>query len=357
MEANRILIAAAGTGGHVFPGLAVATELKKMHQDVLWVGTASGMESHLVPEHDITFFSINAKGLRGKGLVARIKGLLGLVSALWQSFKLLYQLKPNVVLCMGGYISGPVGLVARLRGIPLIVHEQNAIAGTTNKILARFSSWNLQAFPNVFGQKNTTTVGNPLRNVFQNNTLKPEGSSTKLHVLVVGGSLGAQAINDLMPEVYLQLQHDIALWHQAGKHNIDSTLNQYDEQGLKLSSFLRVDAFIADMAEAYTWADIVICRSGAMTVSELAAAGKPAILIPFPYAIDDHQTANAKWLTEQGAAELIPQNQISVSRLVDILSELNQHKDRLSEMGHRAKAMATFHATQKVAEKCLELAL
>lgn len=355
---KHILIMAGGTGGHVFPGLAVANELMDNGHRVSWLGTASGIEADLVPNSGIHLNIIDIQGVRGKGIMGLIQAPFKILHALVQSFKIMNRIKPHCVLGMGGFAAGPGGIVAKLKGVPLVIHEQNAIAGTTNIILSKIANQVLQAFPKAFDNiDNVKTVGNPVRS-----SIKPSKKSytdflsKKLHVLVLGGSLGAQAINEVLPPLVKSLQADIKVWHQAGKRHIDFVKTLYEKEGLEQTESIRVDAFINDMSSAYAWADIVICRSGAMTVAEIAVAGLPAIFIPFPYAIDDHQTANAKWMSDKNAAILLDQSDIDVECLKNILIGVYKDPEKLKSMRAQAETLGINDAAEQVARECLELA-
>ncbi|MCY4044506.1 MAG: undecaprenyldiphospho-muramoylpentapeptide beta-N-acetylglucosaminyltransferase [Cellvibrionales bacterium] len=351
---KRILIVAGGTGGHVFPALAVAEELIELGHDVRWVGTQRGIEANRVPNAGIVLDFIHIEGIRGKGLQGKLKAPLLIAKAVGQSLTLLKNYQPNTVLCFGGYVSAPVGLAAKLKGIPLLIHEQNAIAGTANKLLSKFSKVQLQAFSTAFiGGK---TVGNPVRKALVDTRFEKGGSPHKpLQVLVLGGSLGAQKLNQTMVEVFDMLGDKISLWHQTGLAHEQETKALY---GDRLSDEnLRVVPFIEDMKAAYAFADLVICRSGAMTVSELAVMGKPAIFIPFPFAIDDHQTANAKSLSDQGAAILLPQTELTSDVLINYLDDFVQEPIKLEQMGQLALSEAKPRAAKEVAEYCLEVAI
>lgn len=356
MNKKHILIMAGGTGGHVFPGLAVAEELRAEGHQVSWLGTAHGIEAKLVPAADIELHIIDIAGVRGKGVKGLIEAPFKIIHAVIQSISVLRKLNADCVLGMGGFAGGPGGIAAKLLGIPLLIHEQNAVAGTTNKILAPIAKRVLQAFPAAFvGNKKAITVGNPVRSTIQPNHKKTEDESI-LNVLVLGGSLGAKAVNEMLPQLMLVMDGKINLMHQAGSRHIDDVKGLYVRAGIKESKAIQVMAFIDDMAAAYAWADIVICRSGAMTVSEVAVAGLPAIFIPFPFAIDDHQTANAKWLVDEGAAFLMPQNTMTVTGVKDILMSLIEAPKLLKTMQEKAEFVAIDNAAETVAKNCLELA-
>jgi UDP-N-acetylglucosamine--N-acetylmuramyl-(pentapeptide) pyrophosphoryl-undecaprenol N-acetylglucosamine transferase len=362
---KRIIIVAGGTGGHVFPALAVAQELIQAGHQVRWVGTSRGIEAQRIPKAGIPIDFIDIEGVRGKGLKGKLKAPFLILKAVKQSLDLLKSFQPNTVLCFGGYVSGPVGLAAKLKRIPLLIHEQNAIAGTANKLLSNFSKASLQAFSSAF--TDGVTVGNPVRQdlVEAKAEQTDQPPHNPLQVLVLGGSLGAQKLNQTMVEVFGMLGSKISLWHQTGIAHEEGTKALYKERlGVEtfdsdclVSRNLRVEPFIEDMKAAYAFADIVICRSGAMTVSELAVMGKPAIFIPFPFAIDDHQTANAKSLSDQGAAILLPQTELTSDVLINYLDEFVQCHAKLEQMGQLALKKAKPEAAKQVAEYCLEVAI
>ncbi len=351
VDRPTVLIMAGGTGGHIFPALATAEELQKAGCSIHWLGTPNSMEAELVPKHGIDITHIPVTGLRGKGVVNLLKAPLKILVSLYRVMKVIRRFKPICVLGMGGYVTGPGGLAARLMGVPLVVHEQNAVAGFTNKVLSKIASRVLIAFPSAFEGKAFTVTGNPVRNSISGSALKGvTGGSLKL--LVVGGSRGAVAINKVVPKALARLSGQVSVWHQTGKGNDDETRASYAECGVDG----RVEPFIDDMASAYEWADIVLCRSGALTVSELALAQRPSILIPFPFAVDDHQTANGRYLVDQGAALMVQQKDLSEETLTELLIELNSQPDRLEKMSEAAGKVARPRAASDVAEHCLEIA-
>lgn len=345
---KRIVIMAGGTGGHVFPALAVAQELIAAGHDVSWMGTQKGLEGRVVPNAGIDIDWLTVSGVRGMGILAKIKAPWMLLDACRQALQVLRKRKPDAVLGMGGFVSGPGALMAKLLGIPLLIHEQNSIPGTTNRWLCRIADRVMQAFPESFKAKTgAITTGNPLRSSFQKLPPKPLWDESRpLRILVVGGSQGAQALNETVPQALAEMSH-IAVKHQTGAAMQPAVEEAYREHSVDAD----VTAFIDDMAAAYQWADMAICRAGAMTVSELAAAGLPAVLIPFPFAIDDHQTANAHYLVECGAALLLPQTQMTAQRLRDAVAAIKQH---LPAMSAAAKASARLDATRQVAAFCLQ---
>ncbi len=358
---TRVMIMAGGTGGHVFPALAVARELRSRGAEVFWLGTRAGLEAELVPKAGIEMEWISISGLRGKGAVGWLLAPLRLALAMFQSLVVIMRRRPTVTLGMGGFVSGPGGFVTWFLRKPLLVHEQNAIAGLTNKMLAPLAQRVLQAFPGTFGhRKNVETVGNPVRREIAE-LAEParrfKGRKGALRLLVLGGSLGAQALNETVPAAVAVLasQSRPQIWHQAGRRNIEATRALYQE--LEIDG--RVEPFIDDMSEAYGWADLVICRAGALTVSELAAAGVGAILVPFPHAVDDHQSANATYLVDAGAAQMIQQRDLSaegLSRLLESFADdCNNGRQRLLAMADAARGVAKIDAAERVADLCEEL--
>lgn len=353
---RTVLIMAGGTGGHVFPALATADVLRKQGVGVQWLGTANRIEANVVPAAGIKLHTISVEGLRGKGKLGLLKAPFKLLVAVMQAFKVLRQVRPDAVLGMGGFASGPGGLAAWLTRTPLVIHEQNAFAGMTNKVLSRFATRVLQAFPGAFGGQNKgDIVGNPVRGKIlelPEPASRYEGREGPLRLLIVGGSLGAQAINQLVPKVLAELDESARpeIWHQTGAKNIDGTLKAYEQHHVSG----RVVPFIDDMAEAYAWADLVLCRSGALTISELAIAGVASVLVPYPYAVDDHQRVNAEFLVEQGGAQCVLQQELSVEKLLTLLQQLND-RQTLLKMAEAARGLARPEASQTVAGVCVEV--
>lgn len=354
--ARPVLIMAGGTGGHVFPALAVAERLRERGTPVAWMGTRRGLEAALVPKAGIPMEWIGVAGLRGKGARRLLEMPLMLGRAIWQAGTILRRLRPRVVLGMGGFVSGPGGLAARSLGIPLVVHEQNAIAGLTNRWLARIADRVLEAFPATFpAARRALTVGNPVRAPIA--ALPPPaerfaGRAGPPRLLVVGGSQGALALNRLVPRTLALLDESERpeVWHQAGGRLHETALTAYRDAGVTA----RLMPFIEDMAAAYGWADLVLCRAGALTVAELAAAGIGSILVPFPFAVDDHQTANARFLEQGGAALVRQQTELTAERLAGSLRELCGDRPRLLEMAEAARRLAKIEAAEQVAAACLE---
>jgi UDP-N-acetylglucosamine--N-acetylmuramyl-(pentapeptide) pyrophosphoryl-undecaprenol N-acetylglucosamine transferase len=350
---KTIMIMAGGTGGHVFPGLAVADFMRGLGWRVVWMGSRSGMEARLVPAHGYEMAWIKANALRGKGLLAKLLLPASLLIAFWQSARAIFSIKPDVVLGMGGYVAFPGGMMSSLLNRPLAVHEQNAIAGLTNRVLAQVADRSMAAFPGALSKSQWT--GNPVRADIAAVPAPAErfaGRSGPLRLLVVGGSLGAQALNEMVPKALALIPDDERpkVVHQSGERNLPVLRDAYATAGVEGE----LVAFISDMAARYAEADLVICRAGALTVSELSAAGMASVLVPFPYAVDDHQTANARFLADSGAAMLIRQADMDPPRLAALMQTLDRPK--LLAMAEKARALGKPEATRLVAESCIELA-
>ncbi len=355
MKTPHILMMAAGTGGHVFPALAVAEELTQRGAIIHWLGTPSGMENRLVEPTGYAFHAIDMQGLRGKGIGRLLKLPVTLLSATMAAIKVIRGNKIDMVVGFGGYVTAPGGIAARLTGTPLIIHEQNAIAGMSNRYLAKVATKILQAFEHTFANSERDakleTVGNPVRNAITG-VAKPSvrydvSDSSPLKLLVVGGSLGAQVLNETLPQALALIDRPFAVRHQCGRNNETATQAAYDDQDLRIHQ-ISVQPFIDDMAAAYNWADVIVCRSGALTVTEIQNVGIAAIFVPLPSAVDDHQTANARTLTLHDAGVLLPQFELTPKRLSDELTKL----DRLSclKMAKKGHALANRHASQQVAD-------
>ncbi|TVP50932.1 MAG: undecaprenyldiphospho-muramoylpentapeptide beta-N-acetylglucosaminyltransferase [Halomonas sp.] len=346
---------AGGTGGHVFPALSLARALRAQDVDVEWLGSPRGIENRLVPEADITLHTIAVSGLRGNGAAGWLKAPLNLTRAVIQARAVIRHFKPHVVVGLGGFASGPGGLAAWLSRIPLVIHEQNAVAGLTNRVLSRLAKRTYAAFPDAFGSR-AEVIGNPVREDIALLGATPRDektlSSRPLRLLVVGGSLGAVALNErLAPALAaLPIEKRPQVRHQAGKDREAETAALYELNGVGAE----VSPFIDDMAAAYDWADLVVCRSGALTVAELAAAAKPALLVPFPFAVDDHQRLNAQVLVTAGAAKCVVQSELTVERLTDFLNELLV-PCTLAEMAANARQAAYLDATERLAKGCLAM--
>ena len=352
---GNVLIMAGGTGGHVFPALACAREFQARGYRVHWLGTPRGIENELVPQAGLPLHRIEISGLRGKGALSLCKAPLQIAKALWQARKVLRELQPVCVLGMGGFVTGPGGIAARLAGVPLIIHEQNAVAGTANRGLAPFASRVCEAFPETFAASaKRRTTGNPVREELFLATPRQTLARRQARLLVLGGSLGAEPLNKLLPAALAQVSGELRpqVYHQAGKQHAEVTAERYRAAAVDAE----VVPFIKDMARAYAWADLGICRAGALTVSELAAAGLPSLLVPLPHAIDDHQTRNAEYLAKAGAAVLLPQHATDAATLAAQLTEVLMHSDKLAAMGATARRLAKPDATRTVVDICLEVA-
>ncbi|MDH5601172.1 MAG: undecaprenyldiphospho-muramoylpentapeptide beta-N-acetylglucosaminyltransferase [Gammaproteobacteria bacterium] len=352
---KHVLIAAGGTGGHVYPALAVADFMREQNIKITWVGTEKGLEYRVVPAAGIPLEIISISGLRGKGVLNLFLVPMKLIVAIVQVIKIFIRVKPDAVLGMGGFVSGPCGIAAFILHKPLYLHEQNAIPGLTNKVLSYLSTKSMQAFPgSLRGSKNIIVTGNPVRTDISE-IAEPEQRiltrNDSIRLLIVGGSLGAQALNETVPLALSGIADELlpSVWHQTGRDKLEATRDNYKKVKIEAN----VTEFIENMAEAYEWADLVICRSGALTVSELANAGVAAILVPYPYAVDDHQTANAKYLTDVNAAILIQQNEL-MPTLKDVLTDLLQAgRSKLTDMAKAARALSKPDATRVVAEICM----
>lgn len=358
MSARLILIMAGGTGGHVYPALAVAEQLRDWGVDVVWLGTRKGLEARVVPAAGFPLDEVKVSGLRGKAVLQRVLAPVMLMWAFLQSFVIMLRRRPGAVLGMGGYVSGAGGVSAWLLRRPLLIHEQNAVAGLTNRMLMRFATRVFEAFPNTFpARRGALHTGNPVRAAI---TALPApehrlgAHQGPLRLLVLGGSLGARALNRLLPEALALLEPATRpqVWHQAGRSHCDEVPLAYRQCGVEA----RVVPFIEDMAEAYAWADLVLCRAGAMTIAELAAVGVAAILVPYPHAVDDHQTGNAHYLCDAGAGILIQQDDLSAAGLSVLLKEFAADRARLLRMAQAARALAKPDATRQVAQHCLAAA-
>jgi len=360
VSAGPIMILAGGTGGHVFPGLAVARVLRERAGSVVWMGTRNGLEARLVPEAGIEMAWISVAGIRGRGPLAWVTAPFRVLLAIVQSLAALHRCRPAAVLGLGGFVSGPGGFAAWLTRRPLLIHEQNAVAGTTNRILARFARRIFGAFPDSFpANVNAELIGNPVRQSILALPVPAERFASRtdpdrpLRVLILGGSQGARVLNEQVPEALARLPSDVALEvrHQAGA-TMAAARAAYAQTAIEP----RLEAFIDDMAEAYGWADLVICRAGALTVSELAAAGIGAVLIPFPHAIDDHQLKNATSFASRGAGIVIPESELNPERLAEELGRFFADHNALVRLAEHARAQAQPRAAEILAAACLELA-
>jgi UDP-N-acetylglucosamine--N-acetylmuramyl-(pentapeptide) pyrophosphoryl-undecaprenol N-acetylglucosamine transferase len=351
---HTLMVMAGGTGGHVYPAIAVADYLQARGWQIVWLATAGGMENRLIADKPYAKAIITMRGVRGKGLLGWVLLPFKLLLAFKQSVSVIVKYQPNVVLGMGGFAAFPGGLMAKVLGKPLVIHEQNSVAGLTNKTLSHFANKVLAAFPAAFGDE-AELVGNPVREDMTNLPL-PEAryaeKKGRLKLLVVGGSLGATALNEVLPKalaIIPEAQRPEVV-HQAGEKHIAMLEANYQQAGVVAET----KAYIQDMATLYAWADVVVCRSGALTVAELACVGVASVLVPFPYAVDDHQTTNAQYLSDNGAAILIQQTVFSVEKASEILSELTREK--CLAMANKARRLAKPEATASVAKVCMSLA-
>jgi UDP-N-acetylglucosamine--N-acetylmuramyl-(pentapeptide) pyrophosphoryl-undecaprenol N-acetylglucosamine transferase len=356
---KRVMMMAAGTGGHVFPALAVAKLLQQQGTQVSWLATPTGMENRLLKNQNIPIYQIDIQGVRGNGVVRKLLAPFKILKATLSAMRYMKQLNIDAVAGFGGYVAGPGGLAARVLGIPVLIHEQNAIAGFTNTQLSRVATTVCQAFPQTFSeQAKIVTTGNPVRKEITE-ILNPswryqerEKANQPLRILIVGGSLGAKALNECVPEALKQLNVPLRVYHQCGQNHTESTQAQYANAPTSLE--VEVHPFIEDMAQAYSDADLIICRAGALTVTEIATAGVAAIFVPLPSAVDDHQTANAKFLANIGAAKICPQANMTPESLKEFLVPL-MNRSLLSEMAVKARQQAQPDATQHVVELIQEL--
>lgn len=357
-----VLIMAGGTGGHIYPALAVARRLIETGCHCEWLGTRAGLESDIVPAAGIAINYIKVSGLRGKSLLTLLLAPARVVLAVLQALAVLRKVRPDVVLGLGGFASGPGGVAAWLLRRPLLIHEQNAVAGLTNTLLSKLAAQVMQAFPDTFAGERILTTGNPVRTevlAMIDPAQRFAGREGPLRVLVMGGSLGALILNETVPEALVRLPKSLRpqVFHQCGRNKEEQTRAAYQACGAEAE----IAPFIDDVAKKYQWADLVICRSGALTVAELAAAGVASILVPFMHAVDDHQTANARWLSDHGAAVLIPQPELTAAALAQQIEAFARdaaadERRRLREMATAARNRAITNATQQVTEQCLRYA-
>ncbi len=362
---RTILIMAGGTGGHVFPAVAVADYLRQKDWKVVWLGTRAGMEARLVPEKGYEMAWVKFAGMRGKGVLRWAALPLMLLLAIWQSAAAIFRVRPDVVLGMGGFTAFPGGLMASLLAKPLVIHEQNSVAGLTNRVLACLADRVLVAFPSAFNNPGDKPLGcrkpafdwcgNPVRAdiaALPAPEQRMAGRQGKLRLLVVGGSLGAAALNDAVPQALALIAEAERpeVIHQSGTRNLEKLRANYAAAGVAADA----RAFIDDMAQMYAWCDVIVCRAGALTLAEITAAGVASVLVPYPHAVDDHQTGNARFLSENGAAVLLPQTELNAEKLAELLHGFTREK--LLAMAQAAKKLAKPEATADVARVCMELA-
>lgn len=353
-----VLIMAGGTGGHIFPGLAVAAALRARGVEVVWLGAVGGLETELVPAHGIELHAVHVRGVRGKGLGTRLAAPFMLARAIVSALAVVRRLRPRSVLSMGGYVAGPGGVAAWLLRRPLLVHEQNAVPGTTNRVLARLARRVMTGFEGAFPEAaGAEWVGNPVRADIAalpapGQRMADHGSRPRL--LVLGGSQGARSLNRMLPAALGRIPSDERpeVLHQSGARDLDAARVAYAEAGVAA----RVESFIEDMSASYAWADLAVCRAGALTLAELAAAGLGSVLVPYPHAVDDHQTRNAQALCDAGAAELVAERELDPEVLARRLRHLLGDRERLMAMAWAARRMAHADAAATIAERCLEVA-
>lgn len=353
---RTIMIMAGGTGGHIFPALAVAEYLREQGWTVIWVGSRAGMEARLIPHRGYTMAWVRFSGVRGRNLLQAALLPLHLLVAFWQTARTIFSHRPHVVLGMGGYVSFPGAMMAALFNRPLVIHEQNSVAGLANRVLAKIADRVLTTFPEAFREATAVIItGNPVRSEIA--TMAPpenryRARGGRLRVLVMGGSQGARALNTTVPDALALVSESARprVLHQAGAANLESVRRRYEECGVSAD----VADFIADIAGRYAESDLVICRAGATTVAEIAAAGVASLLVPYPHSVDDHQNINARFLADRGAALLIPQTEFTPQRLAEVLADVTREK--LLGMAQRARTVGKPEATLAVAKICMELA-
>lgn len=353
---KKVMIIAGGTGGHIFPALAVADVLKQKGIDVHWLGSRFGLEQQLVEgRYPIYYLSVNR--IRGKSILRKLLEPIRLVGAVIQARKLIKRYAPDVVLGMGGFASGPGGIAAWLTKTPLVIHEQNAVAGFTNRLLVKFSSLVLTGYPDAFKKSvNARFIGNPVRAVLSeiaDPKARYADRNQALRVFVLGGSQGAHGVNMCMTDMlgFLTPDEPMEFWHQTGKQDYDVVCSRYCSAGIAA----RVDVFVDDMQAAYEWADVLVCRSGALTVAEIMAVGIPSILVPFPHAVDNHQYYNGKYIADREAAILIPQKELTPRKLYEQLTQFIHHRKLLVTMAEKAREAGHPNATNEVVALCLNL--
>jgi UDP-N-acetylglucosamine--N-acetylmuramyl-(pentapeptide) pyrophosphoryl-undecaprenol N-acetylglucosamine transferase len=353
----RAMIMAGGTGGHVFPALAVAAALQKQNIEIAWIGTEKGIEAKLVPTAGYPLYFIHVQGLRGNGLLGWVSAPFKLVKAVYQAIKIISKVKPDVVIGLGGFASGPGGVAAWLLRKPLVIHEQNAIPGLTNRLLSKIAKRVLEGFDTSFVNCNKAEwVGNPVRASIESLPAPKqrfEGRTAPIHLLVLGGSLGAKTLNELVPKTIAHLNRErFEVRHQCGERHLPDCKLNYQQAGVDAN----ITDFIDDMSTAYAWADLVICRAGALTIAELSAAGVGSILVPYPYAVDDHQTHNAQALVDVGAAYLMQEKTITAELLAEKIQQCSDDRAQLLVMANAARSQAKLGTAEHISSICLELA-
>lgn len=353
---SQALIMAGGTGGHVFPALAVAAALQQHNVNIAWIGTEKGIEAKLVPEAGYPLHFIHVQGLRGNGLLGWLLAPFKLIKAVFEALRIIQRIQPDVVLGLGGFASGPGGVAAWLLRKPLIVHEQNAIPGLTNRLLSKLAKRVLEGFDNSFVNINDAIwVGNPVRASIEALPAPQErfeGRSEPINLLILGGSLGAKALNEVVPQAITLLEQDINIRHQCGERHLVDCKSSYQQADVEAE----ISIFIDDMPTAYAWADLVICRAGALTVAELSMAGVGSLLVPYPYAVDDHQTHNAQALVAAGAAYLMPEDALTAATLAEKIKQCINDRAQLKNMAIAARTQAKIGTAEQISSICLELA-
>lgn len=351
------MIMAGGTGGHVFPGIAAARYFEERGVKVHWLGTQQGLEAKVVSEANIPLHFITIGGLRGKGIKPLLLAPFRITKAIWQAMQIMNQVKPDIVIGMGGFVSGPGGVASWLTRRPLVIHEQNAKAGLTNRLLSKVAKRVLQGFPGAFpASSKVMTIGNPVRREIEEVPAPDQrlvADRKPLRLLVLGGSLGAKAINEIVPRTLSMLSANARpeVFHQTGEKLFDDTKKLYETMGISVN----LVPFVKDMANVYTWADMVLCRAGALTVAELCAVGLGAIFVPFPHAVDDHQTANAQFMVKHDAALCIQQNELSETRLAELVETFVQEPNKRVAMAEAAYRLRHIHVTEKIFKICEEM--
>ena len=353
MELKRVLIMAGGTGGHVFPALAIAKKLMDEGCQILWLGTRGRMEEQLVPKYGIDIEYIDVKGIRKNGVRTKLSAPFMVLKAVLQAKRVIKKFRPQVVLGMGGYASGPGGVAAYLQGIPVVLHEQNAKAGLTNRLLFKIEKRALLGFPGAFTGSKVTVVGNPVReSIVKLNELVRDFTLNPLKISIIGGSLGARALNEIVPEALMNFKSDsIKVVHQCGKGNSENVKKAYQKAAFDVS----VSDFVDDMDDLYKNTDLIICRAGALTVAEVTCAGVPAIFVPLPTAVDDHQYKNASFVQKEGGAVIFRQHELTSEILFNTINDLNNNRAKLEQMSQNAKHCAKLNATEKAVEIIKEL--
>ncbi|MBW7570118.1 undecaprenyldiphospho-muramoylpentapeptide beta-N-acetylglucosaminyltransferase [Succinivibrio faecicola] len=353
MELKRVLIMAGGTGGHVFPALAIAKKLMDEGCQILWLGTRGRMEEQLVPKYGIDIEYIDVKGIRKNGVRTKLSAPFMVLKAVLQAKRVIKKFRPQVVLGMGGYASGPGGVAAYLQGIPVVLHEQNAKAGLTNRLLFKIAKRALLGFPGAFTGSKVTVVGNPVReSIVKLNELVRDFTLNPLKISIIGGSLGARALNEIVPEALMNFKSDsIKVVHQCGKGNSENVKKAYQKAAFDVS----VSDFVDDMDDLYKNTDLIICRAGALTVAEVTCAGVPAIFVPLPTAVDDHQYKNASFVQKEGGAVIFRQHELTSEILFNTINDLNNNRAKLEQMSQNAKHCAKLNATEKAVEIIKEL--